>query len=170
MKIQSGSLASCVLLALFLGLPGQHAGAQSRELPTEVLATQAEIVAVGKVSSLVSRWNESHSRIVTQVTIAVDQYFKGGTPGSPLTILVPGGEVDGVGELYSHTAVFQRDESVLVFAQKDARGNYGVAAGQQGKYTVKKDDATGRLMVGGTRPLQEVTAVIQKAVLDQHQK
>jgi hypothetical protein len=75
-----------------------------------------------------------------------------------------------VGELYSHTAVFQSDESVLVFAQKDRQGNYRVSAGQQGKYTVKRDDASGQLMVGGTRTLQEVTALVQKAVLDQNQK
>jgi hypothetical protein len=128
------------------------------------------VVAVGKVSSLVPQWNEDHSRIFTRVTLSVDQYIKGGSAGQPLTLLVPGGEVDGVGELYSHTAVFQSDESVLVFAQKDREGNYRVSAGQQGKYTVKRDDASGRLMVGGIRTLQEITAVVQKAAIDQNQK
>jgi hypothetical protein len=104
------------------------------------------------------------------VTLSVDQYIKGGSAGQPLTILVPGGEVDGVGELYSHTAVFQSDENVLVFAQKDRQGNYRVSAGQQGKYTVRKDDATGQLMVGGTRTLQEVTAAVQKANVDLNRK
>jgi hypothetical protein len=57
-----------------------------------------------------------------------------------------------------------------VFAQKDREGNYRVSAGQQGKYTVKRDDASGRLMVGGIRTLQEITAVVQKAAIDQNQK
>jgi hypothetical protein len=170
MKIQSGVITTGISLALLLVLPGAGVLSQSKELTTEALAGQAEVVAVGKVSSLVSGWNEDHSRIVTRVTLAVESYIKGGNAGQPLTILVPGGEVDGVGELYSHTAVFQSDENVLVFAQKDRQGNYRVSAGQQGKYTVRKDDASGQLMVGGTRTLQEVTALVQKAVLDQQQK
>jgi hypothetical protein len=170
MKIQSGLITKGISLALLLALPGAGALSQSKELTTEALAGQAEVVAVGKVSSLVPQWNEDHSRIFTRVTLSVDQYIKGGSAGQPLTLLVPGGEVDGVGELYSHTAVFQSDESVLVFAQKDREGNYRVSAGQQGKYTVKRDDASGRLMVGGIRTLQEITAVVQKAAIDQNQK
>ena len=170
MKIQTGAITTGISLALLLALPGAGAVSQSKELTTETLAAQAEVVAVGKVSSLVSGWNEDYSRIVTRVTLSVESYIKGGNAGQPLTILVPGGEVDGVGELYSHTAVFQSNESVLVFAQKDLQGNYRVSAGQQGKYTVNRDDASGKLMVGGTRTLQEVTALVQKAVLDQQQK
>ncbi len=170
MRIQSGVIKRGISLVLLLVLPAALALSQSKELTTEALANQAEVVAVGKVSSLVAGWNEDHSRIVTRVTLSVDQYIKGGNPGQPLTIVVPGGEVDGVGELYSHTAVFQTDESVLVFAQKDRQGNYRVSAGQQGKYTVERDDVSGRLMVGGTRTLQEITAVVQKAIIDQNQK
>lgn len=170
MKIQSGLITKGISLALLLALPGAGALSQSKELTTEALAGQAEVVAVGRVSSLVPQWNEDHSRIFTRVTLSVDQYIKGGSAGQPLTLLVPGGEVDGVGELYSHTAVFQSDESVLVFAQKDREGNYRVSAGQQGKYTVKRDDASGRLMVGGIQTLQEITAVVQKAAIDQNQK
>jgi hypothetical protein len=170
MKIQSGMITTGISLALLLALPGAGAFSQSKELSTEALAGQAEVVAVGRVNSLISQWNEDHSRIFTRVTLSVDQYIKGGNAGQPLTILVPGGEVDGVGELYSHTAVFQSNESVLVFAQKDRQGNYHVSAGQQGKYTVIKDDASGRLMVGGSRTLQEVTALVQKAIIDQNQK
>jgi hypothetical protein len=170
MKSHTGLLTMGFSLALFLALPGAGAISQSKEVSTEALAAQAEVVAVGKVSSLVPQWNEDHSRIVTRVTLSVQNYIKGGTAGQLLTLLVPGGEIDGVGELYSHTAVFQSDENVLVFAQKDPQGNYRVSAGQQGKYTVKKDDASGQLMVGGTRTLQEVTALVQKAVLDKQQK
>jgi hypothetical protein len=101
MKIQSGLITKGISLALLLALPGAGALSQSKELTTEALAGQAEVVAVGKVSSLVPQWNEDHSRIFTRVTLSVDQYIKGGSAGQPLTLLVPGGEVDGVGELYS---------------------------------------------------------------------
>lgn len=144
--------------------------AQSIEVTPAALAVKSDIVAVGKVSSLASRWNGDHSRIFTSVTLSVEQYVKGGTPGQPLTIVVPGGEVDGVGELYSHMATFQQGESVLVFAEKDARGNYRVSSGQQGKYTVSKDETTGQLTVGEKMTLEGMTALVQKAIVDQNQK
>jgi hypothetical protein len=154
----------------FLALLAADLRAQSIEVTPAALAVKADIVAVGKVSSLVSRWNGDHSRILTSVTLSVDQYVKGGAPGQPLTIVVPGGEVDGVGELYSHMATFQQGESVLVFAEKDTRGNYRVSSGQQGKYTVRKDETTGQLTVGGTMTLQGMTALVQKAIVSQDQK
>ena len=157
-------------LAALLALHAESVRAQSIETTPASLAAKADIVAVGKVSALASRWNQDHSRIFTSVTLSVDQYVKGGTPGQALTLVVPGGEVDGVGELYSHTATFQQGESVLVFAEKDARGTYTVASGQQGKYTVRKDDATGELTVGGTMTLKGMTALVKKAVADQNQK
>jgi hypothetical protein len=139
-------------------------------VPAEKLAVQAEIVAVGRVSSLVSRWNADHSRILTSVTLDVDQYVKGGTAGGPLTLVVPGGEVDGVGELYSHMATFQQGESVLVFAEKDPHGGYRVASGQQGKFTIRKDESTGTLTVGGNMTLEGMTALVKKANSDLNQK
>jgi hypothetical protein len=157
-------------LVTVLSFSAANVRAQSIEVTPAALAVKSDIVAVGRVSALVSHWNEDHSRILTNVTLSVDKYVKGGATGQPLTIVVPGGEVDGVGELYSHMATFQQGESVLVFAEKDTRGNYRVSSGQQGKYTVRKDDATGKLTVGGNMTLEGMTALVQKAIVDQNQK
>ena len=157
-------------LALLLTALAAELPAQSKAISTQDLARRAEVVAVGKVSGLASQWNESHSRIFTRVTLSVDQYIKGGTAGQPLSIVVPGGEVDGVGEVYSHTATFRRDESVLVFAEKDRQGNYGVSAGREGKFSIRKDDVTGIAMVGGNMTLEQFTASVRKLIEVQNQK
>jgi len=164
------TLQMTAILFSVLALPAPDLRAQSVEVTPAALAVKADIVAVGTVNSLVAHWNADHSRILTSVTVSVDQYVKGGTPGQPLMIVVPGGEVDGVGELYSHTATFQQGENVLVFAEKDSRGNYRVCSGQQGKYTVRKDESTGNLTVGGTMTLDGMTALVKKAMVDQNQK
>ena len=148
-------------------LPGS-ARAQTTPASTESLARQADVVVVGKVSRVASAWNEDKSRIVTTVTVEVDQQVKG-AGASAITLVTPGGEVDGVGELYSHTAQFKKDEEVVVFAQKDARGRFRVVAGEQGKLTVKADKTTGIRMVAGDTRLDDLVSHLkerEKAVQD----
>ena len=160
-------MIACMLATLVV-LPGTVARAQTREATPEELAARADVVAVGRVSMLAPHWNADHSRIFTTVTLAVDSYLKG-NQGGPLNILVPGGEVDGVGEIYSHTATFRKDEDVLVFVQKDARGNYTVSGGPGGKLNVTKDERTGSAFVGN-RPLADVASAVKNAITRSTQK
>jgi len=164
MTVRSFSMAFAFLVAL----PALPAAAQSREPAPEELAARADVVAVGKVSTCAAHWNADHSRIFTTVTLAVDSYLKGNQAG-PLNILVPGGEVDGVGELYSHTATFRKDEDVLVFVRKDSRGNFTVSGGQAGKFVVTNDAQTGKAFVG-TRTLEDVASAVKHAVVQSTQK
>jgi len=143
--------------------------AQTRARSPEDLARRAEIVAVGKVSTLASQWSADHSRIFTHVTLAVNQYIKGGSPGQPLVLLVAGGEVGEVGEVYSHMPTFRQDEDVLVFAEKDNTGSYRVSGGHDGKFHLEKDEASGKLYVGN-RALDELTASLRKAASVQIQR
>ncbi len=140
---------------------------QMKMLSTEELTRRADVVAVGQVASLSSEWNETHSAIRTRVVLSVSQYVKGTGEGGSLTVYVPGGEVGTVGEIYSHMPVFHRDEDVVVFAEKDRQNRYRVCAGQQGKFVVKTDAATGVKLVAGRRTLQEFTAEIKRAEVQQ---
>ncbi len=151
-----------MLLACAVACAAMAAG-QSTQVAPEDLAGRADVVAVGKVSSLSSQWTADHSRIYTTVTLSVDQYLKGGNTGAPLTLQVAGGEVAGVGEIYSHTAAFKKDENVLVFAEKDRQGIYRVSHGQQGKFNVTKDAVTGKVFVGN-RSIEDVATAVRKAI------
>jgi hypothetical protein len=148
---------------LAFGQPNFLAG-QTKHLTTDELSKQSEVVAVGKVSGLKSQWDKNKSRIVTQVTMTVGEYLKGNA-GGEITITSPGGEVDGVGEWYSHSPRFKNSEDVVVFARRDKEGHYRVAGGHEGKFSVKKDAVTGKQVVDERGSLDDFKSQIKKAVL-----
>jgi hypothetical protein len=150
-------------IALLFLVTTSAALAQERELSTEQLTTGSDVVVVGKVAGMKSAWTADKSRIVTTVSISVNEQLKGTASGSTLSIVVPGGEIDGVGELYSHSAKFHRDEEVVVFARKDKEGTLRVAGGSQGKLSVTRDAEKGQVRVVGQGTLQEFTASVRKA-------
>lgn len=143
---------------------------QTKLVSTAELAQRAEVVAVGTVTSLVPEWNENHSRIQTRVNLAVSEFLKGNNSSQSLTIVVPGGEIGGVGEIYSDMPRFRTAEEVFVFAKKDAHGLYRVAGGDQGKYSLQRDAVTGRLSVAGDRSLEEFSSTVRKALQVQNLK
>jgi hypothetical protein len=118
-------------------------------------------VAVGKVKELKSEWGSKKDAIVTRVTVAVDEYLKGGA-GQTLTILVPGGEVDGVGEWYSHTAYFKQDEEVVLFAKKRGSSQFHTTGGDAGRLVITKDPQSGARVVAGGATLDEFRTRVKK--------
>ena len=125
--LMGGSLL--ILLASF----AQVASAQSRVLAVDDLAKRAEVVAVGRVSAMKSEWSADRKYIITKVTNAVEEYVKG-SDASAVTVTTLGGEVDDVGEIYTHVPTFQPNENVVVFLQKDRQGEYRVSGGTRGRY------------------------------------
>ena len=165
-SVTYGNLRKALFTLLVFCLVGMtlsnSSSAQSKKNSEEALAKRAEIVAVGKVISKKAQWEDNRSHIVTYVTLSVSEYLKGGA-GGVVTIATPGGEVDGVGELYSHSASFIPDEEVVVFAKKDKRGRFLVTGGPEGKLSVMRDKTTGKAMVSGKRSLDDFAADIRHA-------
>jgi len=87
-----------------------------------------------------------------------------------MTIATPGGEVDGVGELYSHSARFAKDEQVVVFAEKDKQGRFRVSGGHEGKFTVSKDEASGIPLVSNSKRLEDFKTEIRNSLKAQPKK
>jgi hypothetical protein len=157
--LRSGLIAGAILLA---SVPGR-VQSQSKHVSTDELVQKSEVVARGKVREMKSEWDETRSRIRTRVSLSVDEYLKGGGGGT-MEVFVPGGEVDGVGELYTHMARFKQDEDVVVFAEKDKKGRYRITGGNEGKFAVKNDEKTGKRFVSGDRSLEDFKADIKKSV------
>lgn len=158
------------LLPVVVSLFAASAFGQSNSAMTEQLTARAEVIAIGKVTSVESEWNESHTMIRTRVTLSVDQFVKGGSSERAMTIYVPGGEIDGVGEIYSHMPTFRKDEDVVVFAEKGRDDRYRVSAGSQGKFLLEKDEASGKPMVAGGRSLDDLKAQIHLVITQQGTK
>ncbi len=146
------------LLLLPLTLLGQ-----SRPITPEDLTKRAESVAIGQVTNITSEWDETGKAIRSRVSLAVSEYLKGGGSGNTLTLYVPGGEVGGVGEIYSHVASFRANEDVVVFVEKDKQNHYRVSGGNQGKYLIQQDKVTGQQVVSGTIPLDQFKTRIKNA-------
>ena len=182
----SGKAWKSLTIVLLLGVFGTIVHAQPRlpdskaraaqsalinkKIPTPAMTemiNRAEVIAVGKVTATQSQWNKEKTRIYTEVTVAVDEYMKGNQPRNTLTIVHPGGEVGEVGELYSETASFQKNEEVLVFASKDKLGNLRVVGGNQGKYAITTDKTSGKKMVGSYRSLDNVKLEIKNTISKQ---
>jgi hypothetical protein len=164
MKKRWCSVWSVMMLVVWIFVVPKAAHAQFGAASVEELTSRATIVAVGRVTSLQSEWTNGRTRIVTKVTLTVDQYLKGGRPDRTLIITIPGGEVDGVGELYTHVARFSRREEVVVFAESDVAGGLRVTGGEQGKFTVSTEPATGKRVVAENQLLEVLTSRIQSAV------
>lgn len=147
-----------MLMAMPIFLVGQ-----SKTTRTDALAKDAEVIVVGKVGGLVSEWTHNHTRIETRVTVSIDQTIKGNAPGNSITVVIPGGEIDGVGEWYSHSARFARDEDVVLFAKKEKSGRYHVAGGESGKISIKRDERTGARVIPNVGTLDEFTSIIKKS-------
>ena len=159
----SSRIPGKVLCLVLLAVCGQTSPGQGRPMTTDELTRSADVVVVGKVAGVKGTWDGSRSRIYTTVTLNVDQTLKGNVPGGTLTLLTPGGEVGGTGELYTHSAQFRQDEDVVVFARRDRMGHFRVSGGERGKFTIKKDEATGTPLIGGRKTLDEFSREIQKA-------
>ena len=136
---------------------------QTKVLSTEALTKRAEIVAVGTVTATKAEWDQNKTRIVTRVTMSVSEYLKGGA-GNTMTITLPGGEVDGVGEWYSHSTRFKQDEDVVVFAERDTRGDLRVAGGSQGKFSIMREKGTSMARVSDQMTLDDFKTKIRQAV------
>ena len=150
------------VFTIFFVLGIQFTGlSQSFKAEVKALAKGADVILTGKVTKQQSEWAQNKSRIITKTTIQVNEYIKGNGTNGFVVINHPGGEVDGVGELYSHMPEFKNDEEVLLFLKKDKKGtDYKVFAGEEGKISLLKNKS-GQIMTASKIPLNSLKAEIK---------
>ena len=146
-----------LFIALLFGLSANISFAQLHTSTMQELVSESEMVLVGQVASINSQWGENSSYIFSDVTIRIEDFVKGESSEREVTVRQLGGEIGEVGELYSHTARFLPEEEVLVFLQRDQRGTLQVTHGEHGKFKITRDSETGRRMIDGRVPLENVT-------------
>ena len=126
------------------------------------LTTGSDIIITGKVAKQKSSWNSNKTRIYTEATVQVDQYLKGNDRSNTVVVTYPGGEVGGVGELYTHMPKFSNDEDVLIFLKKDKRSNsYDVFDGENGKINIIKDAKTGQKVTSSNVRIDYIKSQIE---------
>jgi hypothetical protein len=168
MSITGHCLRGAALCALFIPLfIPLSLRAQPKPLQTEQLISESDVIVAGKVGALKSEWNADRSRIQTVVTIHVGETIKGDARAGTLTVLIPGGEIDGVGEWYSHSVRFQESEDVVVFAKKDEKGIMRVTGGEHGKFLLKEGKKAGSKIIPNVGSLEDFTAQVRKNIRSQ---
>jgi hypothetical protein len=141
--------------------------AQLASSEVESMSKNADLIILGKVAEQTSGWNEDKTKIYTQATIKVEESFKGSTNGDAIVVSYLGGEVDDVGELYSHMPRFENQEEVLVFLKKDDKStSYKVFNGEKGKINVITDPKTGEKVTSSNVPVNSLKAQIKSYIID----
>lgn len=164
---RGSALASLICLTVLSFFISPALRCQVNKNFTDQLSQDADVIVVGKVGKLAAEWNADKSRIQTRVTITVSDVLKGNGATQTISVVVPGGEVGGVGEWYSHSPRFVNSEDVVVFAKKDRRGVLRVASGQQGKFTITKDEVTGSKVIPNVGTLAQFTSNIKTTLKSQ---
>lgn len=136
---------------------------QSIESNIKSLSVGADAILMGKVTKQNSYWNKDKTRIFTDVTIEVDEFFKGNNGSKTIVVNTPGGEVGEIGELYSHMPRFNKEEDVLLFVKRDKKDlSYKVFDGENGKITLYTDKKTGEKITASNRKV----SMLKKEIRD----
>jgi len=133
--------ALAAALALALASPAADASQVLHQTLRELTLGSSDIV-VGRVESTSARWNEAHTRILTDVTVRVSESLKG-AGGGVLTLTQLGGDLDGFRLSVPGSPLFRPGEDALLFLWRDPQGRAQVNGLGQGKFDITTDRVTG---------------------------
>ena len=152
-----------VFIILFFNVTffGQNQSAQIKNL-----TKSSDLIMIGKVSETVPFWNTNKTRIITKVVIQPDEFIKGKDVSNEITFNVLGGEIGDIGEIYSHMPIFEKDEEVLVFAQRDNKSQLRITGGELGKLRLLRDDETGERITTSKRKISDLKNEIKLSIIE----
>lgn len=127
------------ILAAALVLTAVAANATLTEaIPFDKKVETAATIVLGKVVRTESRWDDSHSRILTYTTIRVEKAFKGRADGD-ITVVTPGGQVGDVHQVTIGVPTFREGDENVLFVRNTSAGPT-VAYFDQGAYAVYQEN------------------------------
>jgi len=122
-------------LALALLLASAAQASQFRAFGRDAQVRGSDLIAIGRVVSVRSDWDERHSAIHTDAEIAIDEVWKGDPQGDRIVVRSLGGRVGNVALEVDGSAEFTIGEHVLVFLRA-ADGAYVPWGMRFGKYEI----------------------------------
>ncbi len=126
-----------LLLALLLVAAAPALASTAVQLDVPALTASATDVVRGRVVSSAAAWTGDHRRIVTRVEVEVLETWKGAAAGR-LTVVQPGGEVDGIGQRVAGVAQLGTGDEVVLFLERTGP-HHRVVGLAQGVYRVETD-------------------------------
>ena len=131
-------LALLLVFGVTLALPAADETAEAAvvAMSLEDLAQGSDAIFAGQVISKSSEWTANGAMINTRFTVLVTSTLKGALP-EQVTVMVPGGDLDGIKIRNAEAPNFEVGERVYVFGKYDAEAEeYKTFGWFQGKYTV----------------------------------
>ncbi|MFO8192645.1 MAG: hypothetical protein R6U08_07765, partial [Bacillota bacterium] len=150
-QFRPNKLFLAALLIIFVLIAGAgEAQALMIRLDLDKLTETSDAIAYGTVTGAHSQWDEGQKNISTTVTFSIEKGLKGSRKGETVTIIVPGGEVDGISQYVSDTPSFKPGEEAVLFLQELKGENlprrqiqtrhFEVSGNFQGKLTLPPDN------------------------------
>jgi len=120
----------------------------TREMTLKEKVNKSDLIVIGEVQDVESRWDERHSDIFTYVTVSIEECIKGSNNLEIITIRILGGSVineEGVliGEIYTGwvSPGFMEKEKVFLFLKLiPDEEYYAVLNSVYGKYKIYDDN------------------------------
>ncbi|OGL44093.1 MAG: hypothetical protein A2161_16975 [Candidatus Schekmanbacteria bacterium RBG_13_48_7] len=149
------SIVLCFILAGF-----QKTDALIVKYTVDELAARSELVIVGEVAALKARWNKDQEPIYTEITVTVDEIWKGNPETKTVTIEQVGGTSDGTTLIVPDAAEFKTGMKVILFI--DRREDMTDLAGWfQGKFNIDGDMAI-QEKTGYKIPVSELKTLVNQ--------
>ena len=119
------------------------AAALMEALSINTLVQASDSVVRGEVRAMETQWDSSGTQILTVATIRVDQDYMEGVSDELITVVYPGGELDGLIMMVSDSVELTVGEDVIIFLEKDqaisGQPYFVVVGSAQGKYAIGLD-------------------------------
>ena len=117
---------------------------QIRHLDMRELSQSSSDIVIGRVERVTARWNESRTKIFTDVSVRVTQSLKGAE--GVVTFSQLGGTVGDLRQEVHGCPAFTAGEEAVLFLWRDERGRAQLNGLGQGKFEIRRD-AGGRAVV-----------------------
>lgn len=151
---------SFVLLLFILLAFAPVVSASMIKISVEDQSREADVIVIGDIKEVESRWNLWRTMVYTYSTVSVEKYIKG-TGHEMLTIITEGGTVGDSGVRVEDIPEFTKNETVLVFLKKAGR-EFSVVGWVQGKYIVENENV--RDLSGEKTSLKDFLRRIEDAI------
>ena len=140
-RVALAVLPALCLLLLVSGGPPAEAGV--KKMCLEEVIFEADIVFVGTVVDIQTRWGEGKKMIWTDYYFSVDEVWKGLAEGNPHVVSVGGGTVGEQSIMLSHVPNFEMGSTYVVYSYHNARLYAEATVGvEQGIFREVVDDST----------------------------
>ncbi len=111
------------------------------------LIHQSVAIVLGEIETIESFSDLHEDQIYTHITLTIDEVLKGDVSVTELTIKQPGGAIGGTHTWIFGSPEFRIGEQVLLFLTMNDDGTLRVAHFYQGKFTIMRDEITGKKTV-----------------------